>query len=84
MLILLEVTDDSLKPEYFSTNRHNYAEGSRDLLIITMRRDGTMIYAYDINFGRSTLQLFSGSHCLFAKDSYHIFAGWSYGFKTRY
>lgn len=49
-----------------------------------MRKDGTILEAVGINFYQSNLEMFAGSHSLFAWNNWYVFAGWSYGFKTRY
>ena len=49
IIVLLEVTSDNLKPEFFNNQRNQYAQGSRDLLLVTMRKDGTILEGFDLH-----------------------------------
>ena len=79
--MLLEVSSESLRPEFDEYDE--YSGQNTDILIITMKTNGQIVSAQNINMQRAAISLHIGSNSAFAWQNYFVFAGYSYGFYTR-
>jgi hypothetical protein len=82
IVLIMEVTSASLRPDYDLYKQ--YSEGKRDLLIMTMKADGRLLEAYNINMQDASIDLYVGNDAMFAHDNHYIFGGYSWGYKTVY
>ena len=81
LFLLLEVTSAVLRPEYSSYS--DYSSSNTDILILTMRTNGQIVNAYNINMREAAISLHIGGNSAFARDGYLIFGGYSWGYRTR-
>jgi len=82
IVLIMEVTSPNLRPDYYLYSQ--YSEGKRDLLIMTMKADGRLLEAYNINMQDASIDLYVGNDAMFAHDNHYIFGGYSWGYKTVY
>lgn len=82
IVMILETTSSSLRPDYnlYST----YSAKNKDLLIITMKTDGRMLDAFNVNMNDAAVSLHVGDDSMFAYGSHYVFGGQSWGYKTIY
>jgi len=80
--MILEVTSPSLRPDYYLYSK--YSSERRDLLIVTMKEDGRLQEAYNINFNDASIDMYVGVNAMFTVDNHYVFGGYSWGYKTRY
>lgn len=51
---------------------------------MTMKADGRLLEAYNINMQDAAIDLYVGNNAMFANDNHYIFGGYSWGYKTVY
>jgi len=81
LFLLLEVTTSTLRPEYDTYS--DYSAASTDILILTMKTNGQIVNAYNVNMRKAAISLHVGGNAAFAWDRYLVFGGYSWGYKTR-
>ena len=81
LFLLLEATSESLRPEYSSYSE--YSALNTDILILTMKTNGQIVNAYNINMRKASISLHVGGNSAFAWGRYLVFGGYSWGYKTR-
>jgi hypothetical protein len=82
IVLIMEVTSPALRPDYDLYAQ--YSGSQRDLLILTMKTEGRLLEAYNINMRDASIDLFVGNDAMFANENHYIFGGYSWGYKTVY
>lgn len=82
IVMILEVTSAALRPDYDLYAQ--YSGTRQDLLIVTMKPEGRLLDAYNINMRDAAIDLYVGNDAMFAHDNHYIFGGYSWGYKTVY
>jgi len=82
IVMIMEVTSPNLRPDYYLYK--DYSGANRDLLIVTMKADGRLLEAYNINMFDAAIDLYVGNNAMFAHDNHYVFGGYSWGYKTVY
>jgi len=80
--MIMEVTSPALRPDYDLYAQ--YSGTKRDLLIVTMKPEGRLLEAYNINMADAAIDLYVGNDAMFAYGNHYIFGGYSWGYKTVY
>ena len=73
IVLIMEVTSENLRPDYYLYSQ--YSGTKRDLLIMTMKEDGRLLEAYNINMYDASIDLFVGNNAMFAYDNHYVFGG---------
>jgi hypothetical protein len=77
----LEATSPGLRPDY---NKYSaYSAQNSDTVIVIMKDGGTIMNGYNINMHTASVSMKLAENSLFVLNNYYIFAGQSYGYKTK-
>lgn len=82
LIIALEAVTPNLRPSY--SRYQTWSSKRADTVIIRMMDDGQLLSAININMNDASIGLFVGEHSIFSHNSKVIWAGQSYGYKTKF